>query len=122
MALVNAGTKVSVSADVLPTGYTFPTVATFTDWEYKKEHTFTIAKSGVQHATATTTVGNLVTAVNSAAAAIITDDFDIAGLTSVTMYTDIRTIRENKKHDEVMYTSGTANYIVTAVIYAKTVA
>ena len=50
MAIVNNGTKNSLPAAKLPTGYTVPTVTTFTDWEYKRTLTLSVLKATVEQA------------------------------------------------------------------------
>jgi hypothetical protein len=47
MATDNKGTVNSLPAVELPTGYTRPTVATFTDWEWRSNRTLTVLKATV---------------------------------------------------------------------------
>ncbi len=60
MAITNNGVVNSLPASQLPTGYTRPTVTTFTDWEYKRTLNLTVLKSTVESATPATTMTNII--------------------------------------------------------------
>jgi len=60
MAITNNGTVNSLPAAQLPSGYTRPTVTTFTDWEYQRAITLTVLKATVENATRSTTMTNII--------------------------------------------------------------
>jgi len=120
MALTHNGTKVSIPAAQLPSGYTKPTVTEFTDYENQYiSREFTIAKSTVENATGSVTFAAIVSALNTAIEALITADFDTAGLT-VTSWADLTAISTNDTLAAIKYTTGTPNYICTVTIKVKT--
>ena len=120
MALTHNGTQVNVPAAQLPSGYTKPTVTDFDDHELVyRAREITIAKSGVENATASTTMTNIVTSLNTAIEALLNADIDTTGLT-VTSYAIMNGITTNNNLDGVRFTNGTDNYICTIDIYVKT--
>lgn len=122
MALTNNGTAVYLDASYLPAGYTKPTVTKFSDAEYiSRDIVVTIAKSGVENATAATTFAALVAAVTAAVSAVITADFDVAGLT-VTAFANLRIVDTNNDMAGVLYTDGALNYLCTVDMFIKTAA
>jgi hypothetical protein len=60
MALTNNGTVNNLPADQLPTGYTRPTVTTFTDYQWTYRVTLSVLKSTVEDATPSTTMTNII--------------------------------------------------------------
>ena len=60
MAIVNNGTKNSLADTHIPSGYTRPTVTTFTDQEYTRNLELTVLKATVENATASTTMTNII--------------------------------------------------------------
>lgn len=122
MALTNNGTAVFILDSYLPVGYSKPTVTKVADAEYKyADAVFSIAKSGVQNATAATTFANLVTALTAAISAMITADFDTTGLT-VTAYANLKVVATNHNLAGVLYTDGAINYVCTVDYFVKTAA
>lgn len=122
MALTNNGTAVFVDESLLPVGYTKPAVTKFTDAEYvARDVELSIAKSGVQNATATTTMANLVTAITAAVSAYITADYNVSGLT-VIAFANLKGITTNNTITGVLFTNGAINYVVTVDIHIKTAA
>lgn len=120
MALTNNGTAVFINASYLPSGYTKPTVTKVSDYEYKySDAIITVAKSGVENATASTTFTNLVTAITTAISTMITTDFDTVGLT-VTAYSNLKVVATNFDLEGVKYTNGAINYLCTCDIFVKT--
>jgi hypothetical protein len=121
MAIVNRGIRVNVDSDLLPVGYTKPTVTTFADYEYvKKNVLLTIDKASVDDAVAATTMTALVAALVTAMAADVDVDFDIVANT-VTIYGTLEEITTNFNLAGVLYTTGSVNYIGRVTIYIKTV-
>ena len=120
MALTNNGTKVSIASALLPSGYTKPTITEFTDnnWLSKPGITLTVDKATVDEATETATFTALVAAVNTAAAV---EAADYNASNTVTMWTDFKAVTTNAKLGDVLYTTGTVNYICTVDIYVKVV-
>jgi len=122
MALTNNGTAVYLTDSYLPSGYTKPTVTKFVDPEYvSRDIVVTIAKSGVENATAATTFANLVTAITAAVSAIITADYNVTGLT-VTAFANLKIVTTNNELQGVLYTNGALNYLCTVDIFVKTAA
>ena len=119
MARDNKGTMVGVDANELPSGYTKPSDVSFDDYETKYENEeITVAKSGVENATATTTMANIVSAVETAVNAIIDNDFDTAN--TVEVYSNITAIGLNMGVNQVRFTNGAINYVCTVDIFVKT--
>lgn len=120
MALIDNGIVVKVPAAELPTGYTKPTVVTFTDFEYSQiNKIFTISKASVQNATAITTIANLLTALQVLIDAAITSDYNTSALT-VTIYSELISIDNNHNLAGVEYTNGAINYVCAVNTYIKT--
>ena len=120
MALTHNGVKVSIPNAQLPSGYTKPSVTEFTDYELTyKNREFTIAKSSVENATASTTLTNLITQLDTDIETLLAADIDTVGLT-VTAWSEVKRIRLNHNVDEVLFTNGTDNYLCTVDIYVKT--
>ena len=118
MALTHNGTAVLVSE--VPSGYTRPSVTKFTDHELKYQNRqISIAKSGVENATASTTFGNIITALNTAIESLLNADIDTSGLT-VTAYANLKTITTNADINNVLYTNGAVNYLCYVDIFVKT--
>jgi len=90
MAITNNGVVNSLPADLLPSGYTRPTVTTFTDWEYKRELTLSVAKATVENATKATTMANIIgnasIGITKQIDDILAADFDATD--TVTAYVD----------------------------------
>ena len=60
MAIVHNGTVNGLSNNQLPSGYTRPTVTTFTDFECGSIRNLTVLKATVENATASTTMTNII--------------------------------------------------------------
>jgi hypothetical protein len=56
MAITDLGTINSLKTSQLPAGYTAPSIATFTDWEYRRELNLTVLKATVDEATTAATM------------------------------------------------------------------
>lgn len=124
MALTYNGTRVDIASSDLPTGYSKPSVTTFTDFEGQyKQVSFTIAKSSVENATATTTMANIITALNTAADAYLSADLDTTN--TITAYGIAKTITMNTDDadDERFTTTATSadlDYVVVVDLFFKT--
>lgn len=118
--LTHNGVKVSIPSAQVPSGYSLPSVTEFTDYEYVVHNReFTIAKSGVENATAATTLTNLITQLDTDIETFLTADYHIDTLT-VTAWSEVKVIRSNNAVDEIFWTTGTNSYICVVDIYVKT--
>jgi len=119
MPIINNGTKNSLLASDLPSGYTRPTVTTFADWQYKRTVTLSVLKATVENATASTTMVNILA---NATIGITKQVLDIvtAAFTAVptaTVYADLTNLTNN-----ISPIVGTGDYLKnTAVSYQCTV-
>ena len=76
MAIVNNGTRVSVPAAQIPTGYTKPTITAVSGDElWINQTSINILKSAVENANEVTAFTALVSAINVAAAALVSVAF-----------------------------------------------
>jgi len=79
MAITNQGAKNSLPQDQLPSGYTKPSVAGFSDYGYVKTVEFLVLKATVEAASASATMtaifNNATIGINKQIADIITADF-----------------------------------------------
>lgn len=125
MAITNLGAVNALPASQIPTGYTRPTVAAFTDWEYKRTLTLSVLKATVENATPATTMtnilGNATVGINKQIVDIIAADYLTAP--TVTTYGVWNSLSNN-----FVDTSGTgtallataASYTCTVTLYVKT--
>lgn len=125
MAITNNGTVNSLDSSLLPSGYTRPTVTTFTDHMYQYDVTLEVDKVTADNATKSTTMTNIIdvasVGITAQVDAIIAADF-IATRT-VTSYTDfwdlssnvsVNTTSDFLNADLVTYTCKVRIYIKTA--------
>lgn len=119
MALASNGVSVEISSELIPSGYVKATVTKFTDYEYVRSEIVTVAKSAVENADQTVTFENIVDAIKTALDAIITADYDTAGLT-VTTYADFNAITMNYSLSSLFYDDSAQNYLCTCKLYVKT--
>ena len=120
MALVSNGVVVNVADSALPSGYTKPSVTTFSDYEYEtSSQTVTIAKSTVENATDTTTVANIVAAIKTALDAQLGADFDDTALT-ITAYYVWKSYTTNFVVASDLFTNVAISYSCVVDIFVKT--
>jgi N-acetyl-gamma-glutamylphosphate reductase len=97
MAIVNNGTVNSLSAELLPSGYTRPTVTEISDYDYVSELTLSVLKSTADDATKATTMTNIIgvatVGITAQIDAILAADY-LASAT-VTAYTDWYKVSSN---------------------------
>ena len=97
MALTNNGTVNNLPAAVLPSGYTRPSVTTFTDFQWTYRLTLSVLKSTVEDATPATTMAQIISNASIGITKQITDivaaDFLTAPTT--TYYTNWDVISHN---------------------------
>ena len=124
MAITNNGTKNSIPADHLPSGYTRPSITEFTDWKYKRRVTLNVAKATVQNATAATTmtniIGNGTVGVTKQVDDILAADF--LGSATITAFADIVSIQTNITDlggASALWTNAAVNYVCIVDIYVK---
>lgn len=98
MALTHNGVVNSLTENQIPSGYTRPTVTTFTDWEYKRVAIFSINKSDVENATASTTMTNLITDATNGIDKLVEDELnnDFDATNTVTAYSEWTALTTNQ--------------------------
>jgi hypothetical protein len=125
MAITNNGTKVTVPADKLPSGYTLPTVTTFTDYEYYRTATLTVDRATVYSATKTTTMANILADASIGVTKQVTDlvTADFIGSQTVTIYTDLYDIDTNLNVSQTgdFYSNVVDKFVCHVRIYVKSV-
>jgi hypothetical protein len=126
MAITNNGTLNNAPEAKLPTGYSRPSVTTFTDWLWKADMTLTVAKGTVENANPVTTMTNIITngtvGVTKQVDDILAADF--LGTATVTAYAEILDISTNYRDEtgsEVWLDNIAADYEVTVRVYVKAV-
>jgi hypothetical protein len=123
MAITNNGTHVTLSNDLLPSGYTKPSTTTFTDYEYTRELTLNVAKATVENATRATTLTNIVddatVGIDAQVDAILAADYlATATVTAYTEFYDIESsIPVNNTGD--FYTDTAVSYVCKCRLYVK---
>lgn len=125
MAITNNGTQNSLPSAKLPTGYTVPTVTTFTDWEYKRTLSLSVLKATVENATVATTMTNIfddaTIGLDKQVIDIIAADF-LASAT-VTTYADLVALTTNivdvSSGDGTWMADTAVSYVATVVLYVK---
>lgn len=125
MALTHNGVRNSLSAGQLPSGYTRPTVTTFSDQEYLFTLNLTVDKATVDDATASTTMANIISnatiGLDKQVEDIINNDFDTTGNT-VTAWTDWTGLSNNFTDTTGagdFLTTATCDYECTVKVYVK---
>jgi hypothetical protein len=126
MAITNNGVVNSLPASQLPSGYTRPTVTTFTDWQYKRTLTLTVLKATVENSTRSTTMTNIIENGTIGLEKQIIDIIaaDYVSSETVTTYGNWTVFSNN-----FVDTSGTgtaladtaASYTATVILYVKSV-
>ena len=95
MALTFNGTKCSLPAKDVPSGFTYPTVTTFDDAEYIQERTYSISRATVSNASEATTLTNIFDDVSVGLDKQISDelglDFDDTAKT-VTAWAELKNL------------------------------
>jgi hypothetical protein len=123
MAITNNGTSVSIPTDKLPSGYTRPTVTTFTDYEYLRTATLNVDRATVYSATKTTTMAQILSngtiGVTKQVTDLVTDDFDATG--TIAIWTDLYDIDTNLKVSQTgdFYGNGDDDFVCYVRIYVK---
>lgn len=126
MAITNNGVVNSLPASQIPSGYTRPTVTTFTDWQYKRTLTLTVLKATVENATRATTMTNIIEngtiGLEKQIVDIVAEDF--ISSETVTTYGDW-TVFSNNFVDVTgtgtVLTDTASSYTATVILYIKSV-
>lgn len=123
MAITNNGTTVTINSDKLPTGYTLPSITTFTDWEYKRELELNVAKATVESATKTTTLTNIIENATVGIDKQVDDILaaDYLGTATVTAYTEFYDIESNinVSPSTDFYNDTAVSYVCKCRLYVK---
>ena len=119
MALVQNGVKVDLASSYVPSGYTLPTVTTFTDYLYFYDQTLSVDKTTVDDPTEATTMAAIVADLTSQINVILNADFTVATLT-VTAYCSFYEISSNLSLDDNFYTNDATSYECKLKVYVKT--
>ena len=125
MAITNNGTKNSLPAAKLPTGYTVPTVTTFTDWEYSRILSLSVLKATVENATPATTMTNIfddaAIGLDKQIVDIVAADFlATATVTTYAELTDLTTnIVDVSSGDGTWMDDTAVSYVARVILYIK---
>jgi len=126
MAITNNGVVNNLHADQLPSGYTRPTVTTFTDYEYTRTLTLSVLKSTVENATPSTTMTNII---ENGTIGLEKQIIDIVAATfissqTVTTYGSLNSLTTNQSQNsssETWLDNIAQSYTATVVLYIKSV-
>lgn len=118
MAISNLGAINELPASQLPSGYTKPVVATFTDYEYVRSVTLNVLKATVEAASASATMtaifNNATVGINKQIVDIIAADY--LATAAVTTYGSLISLALNT---EDYLTNAPVNYKCVVKIYVK---
>jgi hypothetical protein len=125
MAISNLGAFNSLSDLQIPAGYTRPTVAAFSDFEYVRTVTLNIAKTTVEAATPQATMlaifNNSTVGINKQIVDLIALDF--LATATVTTYGQLISLTTNVEvgnfNDQNYLTNAAVSYKATVNIYVK---
>ena len=122
MAISNLGATCDLPDNQIPSGYTKPTVATFSDFQYERTLTINVLKSTVETATPSTT---LTAIFNNGTIGInkqITDIVAATFLTTPTVTTYGKLIALSTTVDDATYlTNAAVSYKCTVKLYIKSI-
>jgi len=119
MAIVVNGTKNSLSANEIPSGYTRPTVTEITDYQYSRSLSLSVLKATVEAATGADTMTAIIANATVGITKQVTDilDADYLATATVTAYADLVGLTHN-----IAAVNGSGDYLKnTAVSYVCTV-
>lgn len=122
MAISNLGATCDLPDDQIPSGYTKPVIATFSDFEFERTLTLNVLKATVETATPSTTLtaifNNATIGINKQITDIIAADF----LTTPTVTTYGRLISLSLNLDNTNYLGNTAaSYKCIVKLYVKAI-
>lgn len=119
MALVQNGVKVDLASSYVPSGYTLPTVTTFTDNTWFYEQTISVDKTTVDDPDEAVTMAAIVADITTQINVILNADFTVATLT-VTAYCSFYEISSNLSLSDNFYTNDATSYECKIRMYVKT--
>lgn len=122
MAISNLGATCDLPDAQIPSGYTKPVIATFSDYEYERTLTLNVLKATVETATPSTTLtaifNNATIGINKQITDIIAADF----LTTPTVTTFGRLTALTTTVDDTSYLGNTpVSYKCTVKLYVKAI-
>lgn len=125
MAITNNGTMNLLPTKQIPSGYTRPTITTFTDWEYESTLTLSVLKATVENATASTTMTNIfdnaTVGLDKQIDDILAADYlATATVTAFAKLTAIETNYTDTEATDAWLTNTAASYVCTVKLYVKT--
>lgn len=118
MAITHNGTVNSLPQSQIPSGYTRPTVTTFTDVQYERTMSIEVDKTTVDEADADTTMTAIFNNGTIGIVKQVADELalDFLGTATVTAYSELIALSTNKTD----YLTNTASkYLCTVKIYVK---
>ena len=119
MAIVNNGTKNSLTSNELPSGYTRPTVTEIADYQYSRSLSISVLKATVETATGAATMAAIIANATVGITKQVTDILaaDYLASATVTAYADLVGLTHN-----ISANNGAGDYLKnTAVSYVCTV-
>ena len=125
MAITNEGTENKLPAQQIPTGYTRPTITTFTvAGEYRKELTLTVLKATVQNATPSTTMTNIfddgTIGLDKQIADLVTAEYDATA--TVNSFAQLVAMTDNiVVEGSDFLTAEATDYVCTVILYVQIV-
>lgn len=126
MAITNNGTRNSLPAAKKPTGYTSPTITSFTDWEYIRTLTLSVLKATVENATAATTMTNIFDDITIGLDKQVEDIVaaDFLATATVTTWAELTNLTINiadvSSGDGTWMKDTAESYVATVKLYIKT--
>lgn len=125
MAITNNGTKNSLKPSQLPTGYSVPSLTTFTDYEYVNTLSLTVLKATVDESSAATTMAAIISNATIGITKQIDDILagDFLATATVTAYADWTGLSNNfvnVRGSGDFLTNTAASYTCTVKLYIKT--
>ena len=125
MAITNNGTQNKLQTSRLPSGYTAPTITTFSDWESKRTLNLTVLKATVESATASTTMDNIfdngTIGLDKQIIDIVAADYiSSQTVTTYAVMTTLGTTLDDKGATDAYLTNAAESYTCTVVLYVKT--
>ena len=125
MAITNNGTKVSLKAELLPSGYTLPTVTTISDFQYQRTLELNVLKATVESATPATTLTNIIGNATIGITKQITDilALDYLGTATVTAYAELYDVDSNiqASTSSDFYNNTAVSYVCKVRLFVKAV-
>lgn len=124
MATTNNGTKNSLDSGQIPSGYSRPSVTTFTDYEFTSTRTLTVLKATVDESTATVTMAAIIANGTIGLTKQVDDIMTAMGADTVTttvyaIWTGLTNNFANTVGSGDHLTTAAMSYSCTVTIYAK---